>query len=70
METDDILSDQVQVSRPELLELLGAVAVAVITDTGNVVGQSIQPYVGNMLRIKGPEEGSYSSSRSYGIPAE
>ena len=53
MEADDILSDQVQVSRPEFLELLGTVAVAVITDTGNVVGQSIQPYVGNMLRIKG-----------------
>ncbi len=41
-----------QVCRPQLVELLGAVAVAVITDSGDVVGQRIQPYVGNVLRIK------------------
>ena len=57
METDNILSDQMQVCRPELLELLGAVAVAVITDTGNVVGQCIQPYISNVFRIEGNRDG-------------
>ncbi len=52
METDDILTDQMQVCRPQFVELLGAVAVAVITDTGDVVGQRIQPYISNMLRIE------------------
>ena len=53
METDNILSDQMQVSGPELLILLGAVAVSIITDTGDIVGQCIHPYINNMLLIKG-----------------
>ena len=53
METDDVFSDQMQVCRPQLVELLGAVSVTVITDSGDVVGQCVQPYVGNVLRIEG-----------------
>ena len=52
METDDILSDQMQVCRPVLLELIGAFSVAVISDSGDIVGQSVQPYIHHMIRIK------------------
>ena len=62
METDDILTDQVQVCGPQLLVLLGAVAVCIVADTGDVVGQRIQPYIDNMLGIEShrdtPGEGS------------
>ena len=62
METDDILTDQVQISGPQLLILLRAVAVRIIADTGDVVGQCIQPYIDDMLGIKShrntPGEGS------------
>ena len=53
METDDVFSDQMQVCRPQLVELLGAVSVTVITDSSDVVGQCIQPYIGNVLRVEG-----------------
>ena len=52
METDNILTDQMQVCRPVFLKLVSAVSVAVIADTGNIVGQRIQPYIGNMLWIE------------------
>ena len=52
METDDILSDQVQICRPVFLVLLCTVAVTVITDACDVVGQRIQPYINDMLVIK------------------
>ena len=62
METDDIFTDQMQVCRPVFVEQFGTVAVAVIADTGDVVGQRIQPYVSYMFRIKvyryTPAEGS------------
>ena len=62
MEPDDILTDQVQVCGPQLLVLLGAVAVCIIADTGDVIGQRIEPYIDNMLRIEShrntPCEGS------------
>ena len=41
-----------QVCRPVFVEQFGAVAVAVITDTGNVVGKRIQPYISYMFRVK------------------
>ena len=51
-----------QVCRPVFVEQFRAVAVAVITDTGDVVGQCIQPYVSYMFRVKvyrnTPAEGS------------
>ena len=52
METDDILTDQMEICRPVLIEKLAAIAICVITDTGDVVGQCIQPYIGNMLGIE------------------
>ena len=62
MEPDDILADQVQVCGPQLLILFGAVAVCIVADTGDVVGQRIQPYIDDMLGIEGhrnpPGEGS------------
>ena len=53
METDDVFSDQMQDSRPQLVELIGPVSVTVITDSSDVVGQCIQPYIGNVLRGEG-----------------
>ena len=52
METDDVFSDQMQVCRPVFVEQLGRIAICIITDLGNIVGQSVQPYIDNMLRIK------------------
>ena len=52
METDNIFSDQMQVCRPVFLKLFGAVTIAVISDTSDIVGQRIQPYINHMLRIK------------------
>ena len=52
METDDIFSDQMQVCRPVFFKLLRILSVTVISDSGNVVCQSIQPYIHDMLRIK------------------
>ena len=52
METDDILTDQVQIARPVLVKQLIVVAIYIITQTGDVVGQSIQPYVYNVTAVK------------------
>ena len=41
METDDIFTDQMQVCRPVLFEKVRRIAVAVITDTGDIVGKGI-----------------------------
>ena len=53
METDNVLTDQVEIPRPVFLKLVCAVSVTVIADTGDIVGKSIQPYIGNVLWIKG-----------------
>ena len=52
METDNILTDQVKICRPQLTELLCAVSVAVISDSCDIVCKSVKPYINNMLRIK------------------
>ena len=52
METDDIFSNKMKVCRPHLIKQFRIVTIAIITDSGNIVGQSIQPYIYNMLRIK------------------
>ena len=44
METDDILTDQMKVCRPVFLKLVCTVSVTIITDTGDIVGQRIQPH--------------------------
>ena len=52
METDNILTNQMQVCRPVFLEQLAALAVAVISKTGDIVGQCIQPYIYNVLWVE------------------
>ena len=52
METDDIFSDQVKVCRPEFVKLLSTISLCIISDSCNIVCQSIQPYIHNMLWIK------------------
>ena len=52
MEPDDIFSDQVQVSRPELIKLVCAVSVTIVSNPCDIVGKSIQPYINNMPLIK------------------
>ena len=52
MEADNVLADQMQICGPELLVLLGAVALCVIADTGNIVRQGIQPDIDHMLIVK------------------
>ena len=46
METDDVLTDQMQVCWPVFLEHLAVVAVTVIAKSGDIVRQRIQPYIG------------------------
>ena len=53
METDNILTNQMKICRPEFVKQLAVIAITVIAQTSNIVGQSIQPYIGYMLRIKG-----------------
>ena len=52
METDDVLSDQMKIRRPEFLKLLRAVSVAVVADSGDIVGERVQPYINHMFRVK------------------
>ena len=52
MEANNVLTDQMEIRRPILLEALRMVAVRIISDTRDVVGQRIQPYIGDMLRIE------------------
>ena len=65
METDDILTDQMQICRPVFFELLAAVAVTVITDAGDVVGQCIQPYINDMFRIEIYRNAPFKGSTGY-----
>ena len=53
VEADDVFTDQVQVSRPILVEHFAVIAIAVIADTGDVVGQCIQPNVSYVFWIEG-----------------
>ena len=52
METDNILSDQMQVCRPQFFKLLCTVSVRVIADSGNIVGKGVKPHICDMLRVK------------------
>ena len=54
MESDNILSDDMNVSGPErseLFALLVKALVGIISDSGYIVGKSIQPNVSYVLRI-------------------
>ncbi len=52
VETDDVLSDKVQVCGPKFAELLGAVSVSIVADTCDVVCESVKPNINNMLGIE------------------
>ena len=52
VEADDILADQVHISRPELLVVLIVVAVRIVAAEGDIVGKRIQPNINNMARVK------------------
>ena len=52
VEADDVLADQMKVRRPELLELLRAVAVRVIADSGDIVRKRIEPYIHDVLVVE------------------
>ena len=52
MEADDILADEVKVRRPVLPEALGAVAVRIVADARDIVGQRVKPDIDDMLRVE------------------
>ena len=52
VEADDVLTDEVNVRRPELLVVLVMVAVRVIAAEGDIVGQCIEPDVDNVTRVE------------------
>ena len=51
VETEDILADDVQVSRPQLFKLLGLV-LGVITNRSDIVVQCVQPDVDDMTGVE------------------
>ena len=65
METDDIFSNKMKVGRPHLVKQFRIVSIAIITDSGNIVGQGIQPYIYNMLRIKVYRNSPFERSSGY-----
>ena len=52
MEADNILSYQMQISRPELVILLRAFPITLISDSCNIVGQCVKPHINHMPVIK------------------
>ena len=52
METQNIFSDQMKICRPEFVKHLIAVSVLIITKSGNVVAQRIDPNIYDVARIK------------------
>ena len=53
METDDILTDDMHVSRPVFAEVFALYfLVGVVTEGGDIVGERVKPYVYNVLWVK------------------
>ena len=65
METDNILTDQMQVGRPVLLVEFITIAVHIIAKACNVVAESIDPYVNNMFVIKINRNTPFERSSGY-----
>ena len=67
MEADNVLADQVQISGPVLFVQLIMIAVAVIAKAGDIVAQSVNPDINNMVRIEvnrnTPLEGSAGNAQ-------
>ena len=67
VETQNILTDQMDIRRPVVLKLFAMIAVAVVAQTGDVVGQRVDPDIHDMLRIKinryAPGKGSAGNAK-------
>ena len=65
METDDVFTDQMQICRPQFVELFGTFAVAVISDSCDIVGQRIEPYVYDMFWIEVYRDSPFEGCSGY-----
>ena len=65
MEADNIFTDQMKVCRPVFLKLLIAVSVTIISNTGDIIGQRVKPYIGNVLRIKADRNSPLKGGSGY-----
>ena len=65
METNDVFSNEVKVCGPVFLEEVAALTVAVITDSGDVVGQGVKPYINHMLRIEVYRDSPFEGGSGY-----
>ena len=65
MEADNIFTDQVKVCRPVFLKLLIAVSITIISDSRDIVGQRVKPYIGNVLRIKADRDSPLKGGSGY-----
>ena len=53
VETENVLADEMHISRPELrVFLVCSLPSRLIAQEGDVVGQSIQPHIDHMARVK------------------
>ena len=48
MEPDDILADQVEIRRPELLKLVRRISVGIVADARDIVCQRVKPHIGDV----------------------
>ena len=53
VEADDVLADEVEVRRPELLVLVRGIAVRVIADSRDIVRQGVQPDIDGLVGVEG-----------------
>ena len=65
METDNVLSDQMQVRGPQLLILFAAVSVRIVADAGNIVGKGVQPYINHMSVVKINRDAPFEGGPGY-----
>ena len=65
METQYVFTDQMQICRPQFVELFGTFTVAVISDSCDIVCQSIQPYINNVFRIEVYRNTPFEGSSGY-----
>ena len=67
VETQDVLTNQMQIGRPVFLIIFAVVAVSVKAKTGDIVGQSVQPNVYNVSIVEvhgdAPLEGSSRNAK-------
>ena len=52
MKTNNIFSNQMKICRPVFMKQFRAVPVNIVSDSGNIICQCVQPYIDDMFRIK------------------